>query len=351
MPHTHTLPALGNTTAGNAPSENPPAGSTLAENAVDGHETRERDRADLVALTERITGAGHPLIDTPEWLAHTLDASSRLPLALRALLRSFRHDPGPDGVLLLRDLPVAGAEPLRETPTVPGSVERVPTTAAAVVSLLMIHLGEVIAFRNEKGGALVQNVVPVPGKEDSQSNAGSVLLELHTENAFHDNRPDYVGLLCLRGDPTGDAKLCTSSIRRALPLLSAATRHVLAEPRFLTEPPPSFGRLGGVRSAHPVLLGASEDPNVLVDFAATHPLDEGAKAAMAELREAFVATMTPHRLRVGDLAIVDNRVAVHGRTSFTPRYDGADRWLERVYAHLDNRRSRVSRTGGGAVLD
>jgi L-asparagine oxygenase len=308
---------------------------------VIGHELGARERREMLVLADRLTGRAHPLIDSPEWLAAALDATSSLPRRVLTALRAFRHDPGSEGVLLLRNVPVAAAGPLPPTPGVPDSVERVPTVAASVVTAVMLQLGEVVAFRNEKGGALVQNVVPVPGREESQSNAGSVLLELHVENAFHDNRPDYVGLLCVREDPTGDAKLCTSSIRRALPLLAEGTRRVLAEPRFLTEPPPSFGAPGGVGSAHPVL----------VDFAATHPLDDAAKAAVAELREAFVETMTAHRLRVGDLAVVDNRVAVHGRTSFTPRYDGEDRWLERVYAHLDNRRSRVDRPGGGPVLD
>ncbi|OXY98209.1 TauD/TfdA family dioxygenase [Streptomyces diastatochromogenes] len=322
-----------------------------AESTVTAHELTAAERNGLITVAGRLTGPAHPLIDSPDWLGAAREATSLLPRQLLGTLRAFRHDPGADGVLLLRNLPVTAGDPLPPTPGVPNSVERVPTTAASVIVSVMLQLGEVIAFRNEKSGALVQNVVPVPGKEDSQSNAGSVLLELHVENAFHDNRPDYVGLLCMREDPTGDAKLCTSSIRRALPLLSEATRRVLAEPRFLTEPPPSFGSLGGVRSAHPVLQGDLDDPNVLVDFAATHPLDERAKAAMAELREAFVETMAAHRLRVGDLAVVDNRVAVHGRTSFTPRYDGEDRWLERVYAHLDNRRSRVDRLGGGAVLN
>jgi L-asparagine oxygenase len=133
-------------------------------------------------------------------------------------------------------------------------------------------------------------------------------------------------------------------------LLDADVLQVLTEPRFRTDAPPSFGALDDARSAHPILQGDPADPNVVVDFAATHPLDDQAKVAMAALRDAFVATMTAHRLQVGDLAIVDNRVTVHGRTSFTPRYDGGDRWMERVYAHLDNRRSRADRADGGPVL-
>ncbi|MYV56827.1 TauD/TfdA family dioxygenase [Streptomyces sp. SID3212] len=324
----------------------------LTAPAVTAVELTDAERSELVAVAEQLAPevAAGARIDDPAWLEAARDASALLPRTLLATLRKFRHDAGPDGVLLLRDMPVVANAPLPVTPTVKGSVERIPTIAAAVITTAMLQLGEVVAFRNEKTGALVQNVVPVPGNETSQSNAGSVLLELHIENAFHANRPDYVGLLCVREDATGDAKLCTSSIRRALPLLSERTRAVLAEPRFLTEPPPSFGSLDSATPAHAVLNGDPGDPNVLVDFSATHPLDDEAREAMAELREAFMSTMSALALRVGDLAVVDNRLAVHGRTSFTPAYDGADRWLHRVYAHLDHRRSRVDRADNGAVL-
>jgi hypothetical protein len=32
----------------------------------------------------------------------------------------------------------------------------------------------------------------------------------------------------------------------------------------------------------------------------------------------------------GDLLVIDNDHAVHGRTPFIPRYDGTDRWLKRA---------------------
>ncbi|MFD9886501.1 TauD/TfdA family dioxygenase [Streptomyces alboflavus] len=314
------------------------------------HEITADERAEIIALSGTLTGPRHPLIDTPQWLSTALNASSLLPRTLMRTLRAFRHDPGPQGTLLLRNLPVVADEQLPPTPGVPDSVEHVPTTAAAVIASVMLQLGEVIAFRNEKHGHIVQNVVPVPGREASQSNAGSTLLELHVENAFHGNRPDFVGLLSLREDPTGDAKLCTSSIRQALPDLDTDVLQVLAEPRFRTDPPPSFGAQAGNRSAHAILQGDLADPNIVVDFAATHPQDDMAKIAMAAMRDALIARMSAHHLKVGDLAVVDNRVTVHGRTSFTPRYDGSDRWMERVYAHLDNRRSRADRAGGGPVL-
>jgi alpha-ketoglutarate-dependent taurine dioxygenase len=32
----------------------------------------------------------------------------------------------------------------------------------------------------------------------------------------------------------------------------------------------------------------------------------------------------------GDVLVIDNDRAVHGRSPFVPRYDGTDRWLKRA---------------------
>jgi hypothetical protein len=42
-------------------------------------------------------------------------------------------------------------------------------------------------------------------------------------------------------------------------------------------------------------------------------------------------------LRPGQLLLIDNDVAVHGRAPFTARYDGTDRWLKRVNIRLPGR--------------
>src|SRR5262249_56017462 len=55
-------------------------------------------------------------------------------------------------------------------------------------------------------------------------------------------------------------------------------------------------------------------------------------------------------LRPGDLLIVDNRKAVHGRTGFRPRYDGTDRWLRRCFVVSDIRASLASRYPASRVL-
>lgn len=305
----------------------------------------DEERAQVRTVAQELAD-GH--VDDPEWLVQARLHSCRLPVRLLESLRHFRTDPGQGGRLLIGNLPI-DADALPGTPSVPDSVEHRATVPASVAMLLGHQLGDVFAFRNEKHGALVHNVVPVPALADSQSNAGSVELELHNENAFHPHRPDLIGLLCLRSDHEGKAGTLISSIRQAWVLLDDADVTILREPRFVTVAPPSFGP-GQATAAHGVLSGAYDDPNLQVDFNATSAIDDQAAAALRRLGDALTRVSSVLVLRAGEMVFLDNRLVVHGRTKFTPRYDGNDRWLHRVYVHLDGRRNLSLRVGSGPVL-
>ena len=297
----------------------------------------------------RSGGADPGRVDDPAWVEEVRGVGEGLPLSLRSAVRHFRRDSGPSGTLLVRDLPV-DLDGLRQTPSVAGSVQRAPTVSAAVLVMMACELGDPTAFRAEKSGALVQDVVPVPGSEETQGNVGSVHLTFHNENAFHQHRPDYVLLLCLRADHDRVAGLRTVCAREVLPLLDARTRSALFRAEYVTEPPPSFGPVSAATAPHPVLSGAPDDPDVRVDLSATGPVTPEAGAALAALRAAFDRVAHTVRLVPGDLAVVDNRVTLHGRTGFRPRYDGADRWLQRTFVAVDLRRSRDHRPDDGYVL-
>ena len=319
--------------------------ATVAPGIVisDEHQGRQAGRAARAVL------AGAPLlVDDPGWVTAARAGWEDLPAGLRGAVRAFRRDSGPLGALLLRGLPVEPAA-LPSTPAAEGSAQRYATVPAALLTMIACGLGDPVAFASEKAGALVHDVVPVPGRESFQGNAGSVALSFHTENAFHPHRPDFVMLLCLRADHDGRAALRVACVRAVLPLLSPDARRTLATPSFVTAPPPSFAA-GQATAPGPVLSGAADDPDLRVDLSATQPLGPAASVALAELTEALAATAQLIRLRPGDLAIVDNRVAVHGRSEFRPRYDGADRWLQRIFAAADVRRSRAWRRDDGHVL-
>jgi L-asparagine oxygenase len=310
------------------------------------------NRADALAA-EQVAGtllevAGEK-IDDPSWIAEAGLLWHDLPGSLRRPLLTYRRNSGRTGALLIRGLSVDESS-LPETPMVSGSVQREATMPAALLMLVASAFGDPIAFRQEKSGAMVQNVVPVPGREEVQGNEGSVLLTFHNENAFHRHRPDFVLLCCLRADHDRVAGLRTVSIRQVYGMLTEWHRDALFRKEFVTAPPPSFGSAHGESEPHAVLTGALEDPDVMVDFAATEPVTEQAGDALVELRSLFAAHALTHYLTPGDLAIVDNRVTVHGRTSFAPRYDGQDRWLQRTTVTQNLRRSRLLRADDGHIL-
>ncbi|MEU5807516.1 MULTISPECIES: clavaminate synthase family protein [unclassified Streptomyces] len=301
------------------------------------------------AVAREILDVAGGRVDSPEFVAAARDAWENLPGPLRQAIRRFRRHSGPRGRLLLRGLPV-GDVAQEDTPSVADSVQREASVAAAVLLMVACGLGDPAAFRREKSGALVQDVVPVPGREEFQGNAGSVLLSFHTENAFHEYRPDYVMLLCLRADHEGVAGTRTACVREVLDLLSQSSREALARPEFVTEAPPSFGPGAGGACGHPVLGGAWEDPDLRVDFSATRATTTDGAEALAELGTLFEQVSATSQLLPGDLVVVDNHVTVHGRTAFTPRYDGRDRWLQRTFALTSLRRSRGWRPDDGYVL-
>jgi L-asparagine oxygenase len=65
----------------------------------------------------------------------------------------------------------------------------------------------------------------------------------------------------------------------------------------------------------------------------------------------FDLTARTAYLEPGDLAVVDNRVTVHGRTAFRPRYDGRDRRPGRGFVLTGLRCSRALRPSDGYVVD
>jgi hypothetical protein len=53
-------------------------------------------------------------------------------------------------------------------------------------------------------------------------------------------------------------------------------------------------------------------------------------AALSALHDAVKHSTQQVVLAAGDILVIDNHRAVHGRTPFAPRYDGTDRWLKRA---------------------
>ncbi|GAA2868758.1 L-asparagine oxygenase [Actinoplanes cyaneus] len=306
------------------------------------------------SLREACAGAagkvtGQPL-DREAVLAAARGAARALPDRLIEALGSFRVAGNPLGTLVVEGVPTDAVLP----PT-PAGGDLDDWSALPVATMVQLaicaELGDVIGYADEKQGRLVQDVVPVAGAETRQENSGTVWLELHTENGFHPYKPDHLTLLCLRSDPAAEGRTVTGAVRQVLPRLSAECVQRLRRPDFRIRHSSSFSATQPARWSAPlaVLTGPAGDPELTADFHAMRPLTAAAAEALAELRAAIEDALVGTVLLPGTMIIVDNRAAVHGRTAFTARHDGTDRWLRRCFTVADLRRSRGARPTGSRV--
>ncbi|MFH8347816.1 TauD/TfdA family dioxygenase [Streptomyces sp. NPDC018045] len=256
-----------------------------------------------------------------------------LPKSVRTALLEFAESGADSGFLLLRGLTIGD---LPDTPTVhhSGALQGHPTDGT--LTLVADLLGSLVGYQDEKAGALIHDVHAVPGEEQRIENSGSVAFDFHTENVHHPLRPDHLGLLCLRQDHEGIAATRVASVREAVRHLTEEQVAILRTPQFHSSYPASFtrGRTGPVpRSGpHPAVFGPYDRPFMRFNSHTTHAADAEATAALKALSEALETVCHDVVLEPGDLVVVDNHVAAHGRSAFVPRYDGRDRWLRRCYS-------------------
>jgi hypothetical protein len=270
-------------------------------------------------------------------------AGRHLPAIVHDALVDFADDTHRSGAMLLRGLPVGALPGTPPTPATPAGKDFVSELTLLSVAR---RLGQPVGYEPEHGGDLVQNIVPTMSTIDRQvSTSSKVQLMFHTEAAFHPHRPRYLLLLCLRGDPA--ARTTLSSIFEVLPQLDPDVVDVLFDARFRTAVDESYldGRSNVVGPPMSVLSGDRQRPTMIFDADLMTGVDERANEALQVLGEATHACHTSVALESGDLLIVDNNVAVHGRSPFVARFDGSDRWLQRTFVVGDLASSAADRRG------
>ncbi|MFE3543551.1 TauD/TfdA family dioxygenase [Nocardia sp. NPDC059177] len=284
-------------------------------------------------------------LHTPALLAQIEQRAGELPDAVRD---AVRPPATAAGATVVRGLPVddsefgptpahwqAAAESAAD-PAHHGSLE-----LDIAMLLLARCAGEPFGWQGQQNGRLVNNIVPAAGHEDEQSGASSsTLLSPHTEDAFHARRAHLLMLVCLRNPDR--VATTVSSVRQAR--LSAEDLRALRVPTVPILPDVSYGT-GFDQAAAPlptVWLDETGGATLRYDPAYT-PLDDADpafRAAYARLTAELARVCHAPALAPGEILLVDNDVAVHGRVPFRARYDGTDRWLKRVNIRLPERRRR-----------
>ncbi|MEW2402857.1 TauD/TfdA family dioxygenase [Streptomyces sp. NPDC046862] len=307
------------------------------------------------ALGEQLLGLPDPNTDIDRSTARLLQIFATLPTdVLQQVLDFGRHIDTP-GVSLVSNLPVDPDLP--DTPSDGGpSTAKRSFVAEAVLLGLSGLLGEPMGVLTEKAGQLVHDVIPVEGGAMSQTNQGSsVFLNFHSD-IMHDvigrydvANPDFLVLSCLRADHEGIAGTYYADARDVSRALDPEVLETLRSPLFRLNAPGSYVRdvAGGqdvLSEPVPMISGHAEYPEIAISANGVHPLTGGAREALDILQRVCREVAHSVQLRPGQALLINNRKGVHARSTFTARYDGKDRWLQRTYVRrsLWNVRYRVT---------
>ncbi|WP_093771874.1 clavaminate synthase Cs1 [Streptomyces sp. yr375] len=288
-----------------------------------------------------------PRLDLSGFFATAAEVARDLPPELRDALRAFRRAGNTEGYLLLTGLPVEESE-LPATPTsTPAPVQRPLLAMEAWLALVGRELGLPTGYRELRDGTVLQDVYPSPNAHHLSSETSETLLDFHTEMAYHRHQPHYVMLACSRADHERTAATLVGSVRKALALVDDGVQDALyREPMrchvdISFRPAPDADPIYSVA----VLHGPRQDPLLAYDRELLDPDDQPAKQALATLSDALDEVTEPVLLKPGDLLIVDNHRTTHARTPFTPRWDGKDRWLHRMYIRVPERMEGTAEPG------
>ncbi len=271
-------------------------------------------------------------------VAHKL--AQELPYEISDVLDAFNQVGNEDGYLLLRGLPVETDDELPPTPTsTPAPVARGRLNMEAFLAIIGRRLGLHTGYAELRSGTVYHDVYPSPGAHHLSSETSETLLEFHTEMAYHTLQPNYVLLACSRADHERRAQTLVGSIRKAVRLLDQETIDRLHDNKQPCEVDVAFR--GGVEDPGAIarvkpLYGPQGDPLLGYDRELLKP-DEGPDAeAVGKLSKALDDVTEGVFLTPGDVLIIDNFRSTHARTPFTPRWDGRDRWLHRVYIRTNS---------------
>jgi len=306
----------------------------------------------LINLASNITA--HPSNGAELFCEQSAKMALSLPFRIKNTLTKFANEGSSTGMLLITGIPMDN----KQLPLTPkGNSEHVgELTLLARIQAIFNHIyGQMIGYEAEGEGRLFQDLVPKEELKTSQTSLGSnVELEIHTEQAFSKLRPDIVSLACLRGDLS--AKTYILPVHYILECLTPSQQEFLRQPNWTTEVDMSFKMNGhefldgDKRGPIPIITGSFEDPNLVFDQDLMKGNSDEAKEMINKIVEIYYKHRLEHILAPGEIVLIDNHRAVHGRSPFKPKFDGKDRFIIRSFAVLDYEKSAYARQDGGRIV-
>jgi hypothetical protein len=280
---------------------------------------------------------------------HAKTLSNKLPIQIKTVLNDFIHIGNDNEFLLITGLENA-IENLVETPSNNNLKIGEKTILAKIQAICLAHISEIISYEAEGYGRLFQDMVPIKSMEKEQTSVGSTIeLEIHTEQAFSDLKPDILSLACLRGDTNALTHILP--VKKIIDNLSSEEIVLLKQPLWKTGIDLSFKlnghefKNGDIRGPMPILSKGIDisRPILTFDQDLMFGITPISHLMVKKIVDIYYENRISHNLKPGQIIFIDNRHAVHGRSPFYPMYDGQDRFLVRCFSVLDYMKSNLAR--------
>uniref|UniRef100_A0A6C0D7B5 TauD/TfdA-like domain-containing protein n=1 Tax=viral metagenome TaxID=1070528 RepID=A0A6C0D7B5_9ZZZZ len=306
----------------------------------------------LLELSNTITIS--PSENPEEFCRQIKSISNKVPMDVAKSLLEFSHHGSQTGFLLFDGFSIEDTTHMK-TPYNNNEKIGETTNLAKIQGILISTIGELVAYEAEGHGKLFQDIIPMKSMEKKQMSLSSgAELEIHTEQAFSKLRPDILSLACIRGDP--DAFTYILPVKSIIKNLSHSEIELLRKPLWMTSVDFSFKLCGqefiegDVRGPMPIISGPEEDPRLLFDQDLMSGITEEAHQMIAKIVDIYYTHRIRHNLIPGQIIFIDNNRAVHGRSPFSPKYDGTDRFLVRCFATFDYKKSAYARNSGSRMI-
>lgn len=277
---------------------------------------------------EKFVTSAHALVR--RWLAPELVSR----------LERFLYDPLEPPALVIRGLPVDSYVP----PTGKGCLSR--KAGNYISETMLVGISRIIGqpFRVEDPGVnqpgmdlLIRDIYATPEGIKQVSTQGSLeFLDFHVDffPAIPERFPQVLGFMGVRGDPSKVGRTLLCDFQKLYAKLDPSHIKTLREQKLTwtlgpfskhviegTETMPIFNlfeeRVRGPDAIDKIVSGSLEA------ITAYKQVKKIAKEIGQESEGVW--------LDAGDALLLNQRKAAHGRSSYAAKYDGNDRWLQRVY--------------------
>ncbi len=242
---------------------------------------------------------------------------------------------------IIRNLPIDHDLPATPTESRIG-VDRITCSVASNVGLHNLVSSSIASYLGENNDKALRHVIPHIKSAHEKSSHGSLLsFGMHVDNPHlplspeKDNStaqcPRYLALMALRCDISVPTKVVF--LDDVLGKLPEYVVSILKKPIYKLKWPDSFGEIYSEKPG-PVL--ATDKDGICYsrfDKQNVIPLSEEAELSFSIFQavaesEGLVKKVV---LLPGDLIIFDNQRMVHARDGFSPKMNGCDRWLIRLF--------------------